>query len=307
MTLRELALAGAILCALSILVLLILARQRMVPALRTRPADSRPVDSKLARLLADAGLPAWANAGTYRVAQLGSIGVLALGGYVSLGLLYAIVGGLLGIFIPSSVLKLMRSRRQKRLDSDLNYLLQTMQVLLTSGSTLDAAIQQIAYHHARRNIYQSVFQQIADDIRTSGGGKQYAFERAQLTVNNATFDRFMGYLRINDQLGAELIPLLRLAQEQISAQNDMQRRLGSAAAQSKMAGYFIPLMMGGGLLTLQIMQGPTSYWGPLFTFPGNLVELFAYGMFFAGAYTINLLQQIPPAHRMFYRKGGLAG
>lgn len=302
MLVKELSLAGALICLVAIMAMLVRARAVLTPDIHSRSSGTRVVRSKLDRSLMDAGAPAAITASLFRLIQLGSAALCGFIGFNSLGIVFAVAGVIIGFFLPGIGLKVAKGRRQRRLDKDMNQVLQTMQMLLVSGTTLDAAIQQIANSKSSHNIYQKVFQQMAEDIRASGGGKQFAFDRAQTFVNNPIFDRFVGYLRTNDELGVELIPLLKLAQEQIRAQTLMMGRLQSAAAQTKLAGYFIPIMMGGGLLLLQIVQGPSSYWGPLFTFPGNVVELFAYGMFFAGGYFINRLQQVPPTQRMFYRR-----
>ena len=287
-------LAGAmtLMALLSVLYLSRTRRRRGLSSSRTR-------NSKTDRLLRDAGMPAWMRTYHLLLARLVLVLVLGYLGYTLMSNVFGIAGAVIGWFVPMAALRFRRGRRQSQLNRDLTVVIAQMRTLLRSGSDLDRAIQQLAYRHAPDS-YKPVFMQIYEDNRQ--GGLQFALERAMAKVNNPVFDRFAGFLSLNAEMGAELIPLLDLAQEQIRAQVAMMARMSSQTMQIKMGGYFIPFVLGGGLLLVQIASGPHSYWGPLFTFPGNLVEMFAYCMFFAGIYVINRLQAIPPMLRMRYRR-----
>lgn len=287
-------LAGAmtLMALLSVLYLSRTRRRRGLSSSRTR-------NSKTDRLLRDAGMPPWMRTYHLLLARLVLVLVLGYLGYTLMSNVFGIAGAVIGWFVPMAALRFRRGRRQSQLNRDLTVVIAQMRTLLRSGSDLDRAIQQLAYRHAPDS-YKPVFMQIYEDNRQ--GGLQFALERAMAKVNNPVFDRFAGFLSLNAEMGAELIPLLDLAQEQIRAQVAMMARMSSQTMQIKMGGYFIPFVLGGGLLLVQIASGPHSYWGPLFTFPGNLVEMFAYCMFFAGIYVINRLQAIPPMLRMRYRR-----
>lgn len=262
---------------------------------------------KVDRILRDAGLPEGFKSGHFLLLRLACTGLLAGLAYLALGGVFAIAGAGAGYFVPMSIVKFLSGRRQKRLDKDLNIVLRHMRSLLESGSSLERAIQQIADDFAPDS-YKATFLKMADDMRT--GGQQYAFEQAQKTLNNPTFDRFVGYMLVNLELGASLGPLIITAQDTIRDQFLMNSRLNSLSTQTRMTGYFIPVFMGGGLLIVQILSGPNSYWGPLFKFPGNLIEIVAFGMFVGAGMLMKKLTAMPPVLRIFYGKsstGGVAG
>ena len=284
----------------SLLTLGLLIAQSRPQREKVRSSIARSDHSATERLLRDAGLPTWLNHRTWPIVRLGAVVLGVAIGWPLMGHILVLPGIMLGLFGPTAVVRIIMGRRQRKLSQELNEILQSMITLLASGSTMLEALQQLATTFAPEN-YRPTFLQLADDYRTQG--QVFALTRAQASVNNPMFDRFVGYLRINAELGAELIPLLKDAQVEIRKQTAMAGRLAILSNQTKLAGLGIPIGFGGLILGIQLLQGGGSYWAPYFSFPGNLVELFGYGMFFAGGWTIMRLQRIPPQDRMIYGPG----
>lgn len=295
--LHQLLLAGACSSAIIALIALYVYHNQW---LTQRQIDLEPIPTvNKERMWRDAGVPRWLTARNLPIVQVIAAVIGGFLGWYSINSILAIVGMALGYFAPMWVVKHYLRKHQRILNRDLKTVLRAFSTLIASGSSLIETVDMVATKYAPDS-YKPIFAEMAHNMRT--GGNLFAYQKAQEVVNNAMFDRFVGYLRVNTELGTDLTPLINLARTQIQTQTQIANKIQSAATQSTMTGYGIPILLGGGLLLVQLLQGSQSYWGPLFTFPGNLIEVIAYALFFAGALTVNRLVAIPPPDRMLYKE-----
>lgn len=255
---------------------------------RLRPSD------RLLRRLERAGWPLkytwfyqWARWPVGLVVAVGAANVLSPVPGMLLGVL-VMLGPELWVRVRLSTL---RRRVQAAVLESANIM---VQLLGQHGTPMDAIL--LLGQSYSPPILQSMWRRMYSDIQRQGWAM--AIVLARLDVDDGLFDVLATTLMLHSELGGELIEVLRPMVENMKQRDRLLRQIAATAIQQKVGAAMIPILAGGGLTLLQLVQGPQGYMAVYGSFPGAFVEMFAIGMFVVGYFATMWVNGAQPMTRL---------